>query len=83
MTTDHVSAFRPWAGDPLLSDGDDMVHPYQFPSSDEARSNSTNSDIAESLPGYFIENNPSYELSFYIPDVPSVAAEHVTPLQFS
>lgn len=85
MAAHHVSAFRLFAEDPLLSDGNDnnevpIIHYFKRV---EAHLISSKSGSAESYPGYDREHSPSDDLSYYIPLEPSVANEHAPPPQSS
>lgn len=85
MATHYVSAFRPLAGDPLLSDGSDtlditLTHSF---SHGEASLELSGPDSVEFYPSYNREHSPSHELSYYIPHVTSVADDHATPPQSS
>lgn len=83
MATHYVSAFRPLAKDPLLSDGSETLDDplFQFFKHVEARLELSGPDSVESCPGYMVEDSPSHELSSYFPCVTSVADEHTTPPQ--
>lgn len=86
MGTHHVSAFRPLAEDPLLSDGIDTIEEiplFQSFNHIEAHFVFSNLDSAEPHPGYDKEHSPSDDLSYYIPYVSSVADERAPPPQSS
>lgn len=83
MAAHYVSAFRPLAEDPLLSEGSEAlnnpsIHYFKHV---EALLKLSGPEPIEPYLDYSREQSPSHDLSLYIPGVTSTAKEYATPPQ--